>query len=152
MSDVIAAIEKDILNLKLKTQKQNIGTVVELGDGVARIEGLSDVSYSELLDFGQGLFGLALNLENYNVGAVLFGDFTKIKEGSEVKSTGRILEVPVGEGLIGRVVDALGEPLDGKGAITHPSGGGKAKTHYPVEKIASGVITRQSVNTPIQTG
>src|SRR3990167_6790211 len=145
MSDVIAAIEKDILNLKLKTQKQNIGTVVELGDGVARIEGLSDVSYSELLDFGQGLFGLALNLENYNVGAVLFGDFTKIKEGSEVKSTGRILEVPVGEGLIGRVVDGLGQPIDGKGAI-------KAATHYPVEKIASGVITRQSVNTPLQTG
>jgi len=145
MSDVIAAIEKDILNLKLKTQKQNIGTVVELGDGVARIEGLSDVSYSELLDFGNGLFGLALNLENYNVGAVLFGDFTKIKEGSEVKSTGRILEVPVGEALIGRVVDGLGSPIDGKGAI-------KAKTHYPVEKIASGVITRQSVNTPLQTG
>src|SRR3989344_1813306 len=145
MSDVIAAIEKDILNLKLKTQKQNIGTVVELGDGVARIEGLSDVSYSELLDFGQGLFGLALNLENYNVGAVLFGDFTKIKEGSEVKSTGRILEVPVGEGLIGRVVDGLGQPIDGKGAI-------KAATHYPVEKIASGVITRQSVNSPLQTG
>jgi len=145
MSDLIAQIEKDIKGLKLKVQKENIGTVVELGDGVARIEGLSDVSYSELLDFGNGLFGLALNLENYNVGAVLFGDFTKIKEGSEVKSTGRILEVPVGEALIGRVVDGLGSPIDGKGAI-------KTKTHYPVEKIASGVITRESVNTPLQTG
>ena len=145
MADLINQLESQITGLKLKTQKQNVGTVVELGDGVARIEGLSDVSYSELLDFGNGLFGLALNLENYNVGAVLFGDFTKIKEGSEVKSTGRILEVPVGEALIGRVVDGLGSPIDGKGAI-------KAKTHYPVEKIASGVITRQSVNTPLQTG
>ena len=145
MADLINQLESQITGLKLKTQKQNVGKVVELGDGVARIEGLSDVSYSELLDFGNGLFGLALNLENYNVGAVLFGDFTKIKEGSEVKSTGRILEVPVGEALIGRVVDGLGSPIDGKGAI-------KAKTHYPVEKIASGVITRQSVNTPLQTG
>jgi len=145
VADLINQLESQITGLKLKTQKQNVGTVVELGDGVARIEGLSDVSYSELLDFGNGLFGLALNLENYNVGAVLFGDFTKIKEGSEVKSTGRILEVPVGEALIGRVVDGLGSPIDGKGAI-------KAKTHYPVEKIASGVITRQSVNTPLQTG
>jgi len=145
VADLINQLESQITGLKLKTQKQNVGKVVELGDGVARIEGLSDVSYSELLDFGNGLFGLALNLENYNVGAVLFGDFTKIKEGSEVKSTGRILEVPVGEALIGRVVDGLGSPIDGKGAI-------KAKTHYPVEKIASGVITRQSVNTPLQTG
>ncbi len=145
MADLIEQIEDEIKGLKLKAQKQNVGIVTEIGDGVCRIEGLSDVFYSELLDFGQGIFGLALNLENYNVGAVLFGDFTKIKQGSEVKSTGRILEVPVGEGLIGRVVDGLGNPIDGKGAI-------KAKDHYPVEKIASGVITRQSVNTPLQTG
>lgn len=145
MADLIAQIESQIKGLRLKSQKENVGTVVELGDGVARIEGLSDVSYSELLDFGGGIFGLALNLENYNVGAVLFGDFTKIKEGDTVKSTGRILEVPVGEELIGRVVDGLGQPIDGKGAI-------KAKTHYPVEKIASGVITRQGVTVPLQTG
>ncbi|MEK7617260.1 MAG: F0F1 ATP synthase subunit alpha [Patescibacteria group bacterium] len=145
MADLISQIEGEIKGLKLKAQRQNVGTVVEVGDGVARIEGLSDVSYSELLNFGEGISGLALNLEQYSVGAVIFGDFTKIKEGAEVKTTGRILEVPVGEGLIGRVVNALGEPLDGKGAI-------KAKTHYPVEKIASGVITRESVNTPLQTG
>ncbi|MBI2020575.1 F0F1 ATP synthase subunit alpha [Candidatus Daviesbacteria bacterium] len=145
MTDILADIEKEIKGLKLKAQKENIGTVVEVGDGVARIEGLSEVSYSELLDFGQDIFGLALNLEQYNVGAVIFGDFTKVKEGTEVKTTGRILEVPVGEGLIGRVVDALGQPIDGKGPI-------KAKTHYPVEKIAPGVIQRQSVNTPLQTG
>ncbi len=145
MADLINQLENEIKGLKLKAQKQNVGIVAELGDGVARIEGLSDASYSELLDFGNDIFGLALNLENYNVGAVLFGDFTKVKEGDTVKATGRILEVPVGEGLIGRVVDGLGNPIDGKGAI-------KAKAYYPVEKIASGVITRQGVTVPLQTG
>ncbi len=144
MADLINLIESEIKDLKLKAQRQNVGAVIEAGDGVARIEGLSDASYSEILDFG-GIFGLALNLEQYNVGAVIFGDFTKIKAGTQVKTTGRILEVPVGEGLIGRVVNALGEPLDGKGPI-------KAKAYYPVEKVASGVITRESVNTPLQTG
>lgn len=143
--DLISQIESEIKGLKLKTQKQNTGVVVEVGDGVAKIEGLSQVAYSEILDFGQGIYGLALNLEQYSVGAIIFGDFTKVKEGREVKTTGRILEVPVGEGLIGRVVDALGQPIDGKGPV-------KAKDHYPVEKIAPGVITRQSVNTPLQTG
>lgn len=145
MANLIDQIEDQIKGLKLKAQKQNVGVVTEIGDGVARIEGLSDVQYSELIDFGNGVFGLALNLEQYNVGAVIFGDFTKIKEGDEVKTTGRILQVPVGEALVGRVVDALGNPIDGKGVI-------KAKDHYPVEKIAPGVITRQSVNTPLQTG
>ncbi len=144
-ASLIDQIEADIKGLKLKAQKQNIGVVTEIGDGVARVEGLSDVQYSELLDFGQGVFGLALNLEQYNVGAVIFGDFTKVKEGHQVKTTGQILQVPVGEGLVGRVVDALGSPIDGKGAI-------KSKDRYPVEKIAPGVITRQSVNTPLQTG
>jgi F-type H+-transporting ATPase subunit alpha len=145
MADLIQQIEKDIAGLKLKVQKQNVGRVVEIGDGVARIEGLSDVQSSELLDFGKGISGLALNLEQYNVGAVIFGDFTKVREGQEVKTTGRVLEVPVGEALIGRVVDALGNPIDGKGTI-------KTTKRYPVEKIAPGVITRQSVNTPLQTG
>lgn len=112
---------------------------------MARIEGLSDAQSSELLNFGDGIYGLALNLEQYSVGAVIFGDFTKVKEGQEVKTTGQILEIPVGEALLGRVVNALGEPIDGKAAI-------KAKAKYPVEKIAPGVITRQSVNTPLQTG
>ncbi|MBI2040356.1 F0F1 ATP synthase subunit alpha [Candidatus Microgenomates bacterium] len=144
-ADIITKIEQDIKGLKFKLQKQNVGVVSEVGDGVAKIEGLSDVQYSEVLDFGQNVYGLALNLEQYSVGAVIFGDFTKVKEGTQVKVTGRILEVPVGEALVGRVVDALGNPLDGKGSI-------KAKTKYPVEKIAPGVITRQSVNTPLQTG
>lgn len=145
MADVIAQIQKDIQGLKLKAQRQNVGVVTEIGDGVAKIEGLSDVQYSELIDFGKGVSGLALNLEQYSVGAVIFGDFTKVKMGDSVKTTGEILQVPVGEALIGRVVDALGSPIDGKGPI-------KAKTRYPVEKIASGVITRQKVNTPLQTG
>ncbi len=145
MADLIAEIESQIKGLKLKAQRENVGVVTEIGDGVARIEGLSDVKYSELLDFGKGVTGLALNLEQYNVGAVIFGDFTKIKEGDQVKTTGQILQVPAGEALIGRVVDALGNPIDGKGAI-------KTKDRYPVEKIAPGVITRQKVNTPLQTG
>ena len=145
MADLISQIEKEIAGLKLKASRQNVGVVTEIGDGVARIEGLSDVQYSELLDFGSGVRGLALNLEQFSVGAVIFGDFTKIKQGAEVKTTGQILQVPVGEGLIGRVVDGLGNPIDGKGSI-------KASSHYPVEKIAPGVITRQSVNTPLQTG
>lgn len=146
--NVITKIEQEIKHLKLKAIRQNVGLVTEVGDGVAKIEGLSDVQYSELLDFsssGKNIYGLALNLEQYNVGAVIFGDFTKVKEGDLVKTTGRILEVPVGESLVGRVVDALGNPIDDKGAI-------KAKDYYPVEKIAPGVVTRQSVNTPLQTG
>ncbi|MBI2601214.1 F0F1 ATP synthase subunit alpha [Candidatus Daviesbacteria bacterium] len=145
MADLINQIESEIKGLKLKAVRQNVGKVTEVGDGVARIEGLSDVLASEMIDFGGGVFGLALNLEEYNVGAVVLGDFTKIKEGDEVKTTGKVLQVPVGDALIGRVVDALGNPIDGKGPI-------KTKTSYPVEKIAPGVITRQSVTTPLQTG
>ncbi len=150
MADLIAQIEAEIKGLKFKAQRQNVGKVVEVGDGVARIEGLSDVGYSEIIDFGPSagsgqVYGLALNLEQYSVGAVIFGDFTQVHEGQEVKTTGKILQVPVGESLIGRVVDALGNPLDGKGKVV-------TKTHYPVEKIAPGVIERESVNTPLQTG
>lgn len=145
MTQLIDQIESEIKGLKLKSQRQNVGVVSEIGDGVARIEGLSDVQYSELIDFGKGIYGLALNLEQYSVGAVIFGDFTEVKEGDLVKTTGQILQVPVGEELIGRVVDPLGSPLDGKESI-------KTKNRYPVEKIAPGVITRQSVNTPLQTG
>ncbi len=145
MANIVTQLEKELSTLKLKVSKQNVGIVTEIGDGVARIEGLSDVQYSELINFGKGVSGLALNLEQYNVGAVIFGDYTKIKQGQEVKTTGQILQVPVGEALIGRVVDALGNPIDGKGVI-------KPSAKYPVEKIAPGVITRQSVNTPLQTG
>ena len=145
MADLIADIEKQIEGLKFKVSKQNTGEVVEIGDGIARIEGLSDVQSSELIAFPHGIYGLALNLEQYSVGAVIFGDFTKIKAGDEVKTTGQILQIPVGEAFLGRVVDALGNPVDGKGPI-------KASGKYPVEKIAPGVITRESVKTPLQTG
>jgi len=145
LADIIAQIEKEISGFKLKAQKQNVGTVVEIGDGIARIEGLSEVQSSELIVFPYNIFGLALNLEQYSVGAVIFGDFTKIKAGDEVKTTGQVLQVPVGQELVGRVVNALGQPIDGKGPI-------KSTKKYPVEKIAPGVITRQSVNTPLQTG
>ncbi len=145
MADIFKDIEKQIGSLKTKTTNQNVGTVLEIGDGIARIEGLSDVQASEMIDFGNGLFGLALNLEQYNVGAVVLGDFTKVKEGDQVKTTGQILEVPVGEELLGRVVNSLSVAIDGKGAL-------KTKQKYPVEKIAPGVITRQSVKVPLQTG
>src|ERR1051326_7151497 len=104
MANIISDIEKEIKGLKLKATKQNVGIVTEIGDGVSRIEGLSDAKALELLEFPGGVFGLALNLEQYNVGAVLLGDFTKLKEGHQVKTTGKILEVPVGDVLIGRVV------------------------------------------------
>lgn len=145
MPDLLADIQKEIKKLEFRATKENIGTVVEVGDGIARIEGLSDVQASELIAFEGGVAGLALNLEQFNVGAVILGDYTRVKEGSKVKTTGQILQVPVGQELIGRVVDALGNPIDGKGPI-------KAGQRYPIERIAPGVITRQSVNTPLQTG
>lgn len=145
MSNIVTEIENEIKGLKMKAQKENVGTVTEVGDGIARIEGLSDVQASELVEFESGVSGLALNLESYNVGAVIFGENTSVKEGDQVKTTGKILQVPVGQGMIGRVVNALGEPIDGKGKI-------KSDTNYPVEKIAPGVITRQSVSVPLQTG
>lgn len=145
MGNLIKEIEGQIKDLKLKAVRQNVGVVVETGDGIARIEGLSEVQASELIEFPGGILGLALNLEQYSVGAIILGDFTKIKEGLEVKTTGKLLQVPVGEEMLGRVVDALGKPIDGKGPI-------KAKQTYPVEKVASGVITRQSVSVPLQTG
>lgn len=145
MADVVAQLEKQIEGLKLKASREVTGTVVEVGDGIARIEGLSQVKASELIEFPGKVYGLALNLEQFNVGAVIFGDYTHIKEGDTVKTTGEILKIPVGEAMVGRVIDPLGNPLDGKGPI-------KAKTEYPVEKIAPGVITRQSVKTPLQTG
>lgn len=144
-ANIITDIEKQISGLKLKASKENVGVVTEVGDGIARIEGLSNVQSSELIEFPQNVYGLALNLEQYNVGAVILGDFTKIQEGDQVKTTGAVLQIPVGDGLVGRVVDALGNPIDGKGPI-------KATKRYPLEKIAPGVITRQSVNTPLQTG
>lgn len=145
MSELLQNLEKKIAELKASARKKNVGIVREVGDGVARIEGLDDIMYNEMLDFGNGVMGLALNLEETNVGAIILGDYTKVKEGQEVYGTGRLLEVPVGKGLLGRVVNPLGEPLDGKGPV-------QFDTYYPLEKIAPGVITRRSVNQPVLTG
>lgn len=136
-------IEKFKSNSQISVEK--VGTVIESGDGIARMTGLSDVMASEMLDFGNSVYGVALNLEEDTIGAMILGHSDAIKEGDAVKSTGRILSVPVGEALIGRVVSPLGEALDGGPAI-------KSSTYYPVEKIAPGVIQRQSVNRPLQTG
>jgi len=145
MSDLLREIEAQITGAKLATAKQNVGVVREIGDGVAKIEGLTDTMLNEMLDFGHGITGLALNLEETEVGAIILGDFTKIKEGDEVRTTGKLLQVPVGRELLGRVVNALGQPLDGKGPV-------KSATQYPVEKIAPGIIKRRSVSQPVQTG
>src|SRR5207237_8505289 len=130
---------------KTPTSKSNVGIVRECGDGVARIEGLSDVMLNEMIEFPNGVFGLALNLEETEVGAILLGDPTKVSEGDEAKTTGKLLQVPVGKALLGRVVNTLGQPLDDKGPI-------KTETFYPLEKIAPGVIKRKSVSQPVQTG
>jgi F-type H+-transporting ATPase subunit alpha len=145
MSSILEEIETKIAGLKTSTTRSNVGTVRETGDGVARIEGLSDVMLNEMVEFPHGVFGLALNLEETEVGCILLGDMTKIAEGDEVKTTGRLLSVPVGKALLGRVVNTLGQPLDNKGPV-------KSEIFYPVEKIAPGVIKRKSVSQPVQTG
>src|SRR5580765_6706170 len=145
MSTLLQEIESKIAGVKTTTAKQNVGTVREIGDGVAKIEGLTDAMLNEMLDFGGGVTGLALNLEETEVGAIILGDYTKVEEGGEVRTTGKLLQVPVGKALLGRVVNALGQPLDGKGPI-------KGEANYPVEKIAPGIIKRKSVSQPVQTG
>jgi F-type H+-transporting ATPase subunit alpha len=145
MSNLLQEIEAQISGAKTATAKQNVGTVREIGDGVAKIEGLTDTMLNEMLDFGNGITGLALNLEETEIGAIILGDYTSIKEGQEVRTTGKLLQVPVGKGLLGRVVNAIGQPLDGKGPI-------KNEAFYPVEKIAPGIIRRKSVSQPVQTG
>lgn len=142
---IIEQLEKQIENFETRTQTEKIGTVIEIGDGVAKISGLADAMASEMLEFKNGIYGVALNLEEGQIGAMILGKAEDIKEGDTVKSTGKILSVPVGENLIGRVVGPLGEARDGKGKIN-------SKEFYPVEKIAPGVITRKSVSVPVQTG
>lgn len=146
---LVKSLEKKLAAWHSDISTETIGEIIEVGDGIARVAGLSDCLASEMLEFtskdGQKVFGLALNLEENTVGAIILGDYQILQAGDKVKGTKRVLEVPVGEAVIGRVVDPLGLPLDGKGPI-------KTKTFYPVEKIAPGVITRQSVNQPLQTG
>lgn len=145
MSNILQEIESQIAGLKTAVTKSNVGVVREIGDGAAKIEGLSDVMLNEMIEFPGGLYGLALNLEETEVGCVLLGSGENIKAGDEVRTTGRLLSVPVGKSLLGRVVSTLGEAQDGKGEI-------KGEAQYPVEKIAPGIITRKSVSVPVQTG
>jgi F-type H+-transporting ATPase subunit alpha len=145
MSSLLQEIEAQIAGAKASVTRQNVGQIREISDGVCKIEGLSDCMANEMLDFGGGVIGLALNLEETEVGAIILGDYTSLREGSEVKTTGKLLSVPVGKGLLGRVVDVLGRPLDGKGPI-------EASAFYPVEKIAPGIVKRKSVSQPLQTG
>ncbi|HEY0803149.1 MAG TPA: F0F1 ATP synthase subunit alpha [Steroidobacteraceae bacterium] len=144
-SEISDLIKARIDKFKSPTEARNVGTVVSVTDGIVRIHGLADARYGEMLEFVGNTFGLALNLERDSVGAVVLGDYKHISEGSEVKTTGRILEVPVGPELLGRVVDALGQPIDGKGPVN-------AKLKSPLERVAPGVIFRKSVSQPVQTG
>jgi F-type H+/Na+-transporting ATPase subunit alpha len=145
MSTVLEQIEQQIAKLSNKAVKKNTGNIRSIADGVAKLDGLSDVMYNEMVQFPGGAIGIALNLEEDEVGCVILGDVSQLKEGDEVQTTGRLLSVPVGKGLLGRVVDALGRPVDGKGPID-------AKEFYPVEKIAPGIIVRKSVSQPVLTG
>ena len=145
MSTLLQDIEAQIAGVKASVAKQNVGVVREIADGVAKIEGLTDVMLNEMIDFGNGVVGLALNLEETEVGAVILGEYTSVAEGQEVRTTGQLLSVPVGKGLLGRVVNVLGQPVDGKGPIS-------SSVSYPVEKIAPGIIKRKSVSQPLQTG
>jgi F-type H+-transporting ATPase subunit alpha len=144
-SEISDLIKSRIENFKSASEARNVGTVVTVTDGICRIHGLADVRYGEMIEFPGNLFGLALNLEQDSVGAVVLGDYKGISEGDTVKTTGRILEVPVGRELLGRVVDALGQPLDGKGPL-------KTTESAPIERVAPGVIYRKSVSQPVQTG
>lgn len=145
-NDIIASLREQIAAFSPQVQEEQVGTVLSVADGVARISGLVNVKSQEMLQFGEGVYGLALNLEQDVVGAILLSNASEVKAGDSVKATGRILSIPVADGVIGRVVDALGTPLDGKGALAGKS------VYVPIEKIAPGVMTRQSVNTPVQTG
>uniref|UniRef100_UPI004072FDC4 ATPase Hybrid F1 with the ancestral core domains Chain A n=1 Tax=Bacillus sp. (strain PS3) TaxID=2334 RepID=UPI004072FDC4 len=143
--EISALIKQQIENYESQIQVSDVGTVIQVGDGIARAHGLDNVMSGELVEFANGVMGMALNLEENNVGIVILGPYTGIKEGDEVRRTGRIMEVPVGEELIGRVVNALGQPIDGKGPIN-------AKEFRPVERKAPGVVDRQPVKEPLQTG
>ena len=145
MPGLVEEIEAQIAGLKTAAGKENIGTIREVGDGVARVEGLSDAMVNEMLDLGHGITGLAVDLDETEVGVIILGDYTRLQEGDEVRATGRLLQVPVGKGLLGRIINTLGEPLDGKGPV-------QCDTTYPVEKLAPGIIQRSPVRQPVQTG
>jgi F-type H+/Na+-transporting ATPase subunit alpha len=145
MSDLLMQLEAEIEGAKTVAARQNVGVIREISDGVAKIEGVADAMLNEMLDLGHGITGLALNLEETEVGVIILGDYTQLQEGDEARTTGKLLQVPVGKGLLGRVVNTLGQPIDGRGPV-------KSEVAYPVEKLAPGIIRRQSVNQPVQTG
>ncbi len=145
MANLIQEIEAQIAGAKAASIKRSVGVIREIGDGVARVEGLGDAMLNEMLDLGRGITGLALSLEETEVGVIILGDYTSLQEGDEVRATGKLLQVPVGKGLLGRVVNTLGEPVDGKGPIA-------SSESYPVEKIAPGIMRRRPISQPVQTG
>jgi F-type H+-transporting ATPase subunit alpha len=145
MATLLEDIEAQIAGAKATALKRSVGVIREIGDGVARVEGLGDVMLNEMLDLGHGVTGIALSLEETDVGVIILGDYTSLEEGDEVRATGNLLQVPVGKGLLGRVVNTLGEPVDGKGPIA-------SDTAYPVEKIAPGIMRRRPIGQPVQTG
>ena len=145
MADLLEELEAQIAGAKARAARQNVGVIREIGDGVARVEGLTDAMLNEMLDLGHGITGLALNLEETEVGVIILGDYTQLQEGDEVRTTGKLLQVPVGKALLGRVVNTLGEPLDGNGPIG-------SHVFYPVEKLAPGIIRRSPVRQPVQSG
>ena len=146
---LVKSLQKQLEDWQAETTEETVGEVIEVGDGIAKVSGLSDVMASEMLEFetsaGEKIYGVVLNLEEFSVGAIILGEYGGLKEGDKVLRTERILEVPVGDAVIGRVVNPLGQALDGKGDV-------QSKEFYPVEKIAPGVISRQSVSQPLQTG
>src|SRR5256884_6222938 len=133
MASLIQDLEEQIAGVKTAAISRNVGVIREIGDGVARVEGLDDVMLNEMLNLGRGITGLALNLDETEVGVVILGDYTRLEEGDEARTTGKLLQVPVGKGLLGRVVNTLGEPLDGKGPVV-------SEVAYPVENLAPGII------------
>src|SRR6201987_3459197 len=145
MDELLQELEAQIAGAKTALGKQNIGFIREIGECVAKVEGLTDAMVNEMLDFGHGITGLALDLDETEVGVIILGDYTKLEEGNEVRATGKLLQVPVGKGLLGRVVNTLGEPVDGKGPI-------KSDVAYPVEKMAPGILRRRPIRQPVQTG
>jgi F-type H+/Na+-transporting ATPase subunit alpha len=145
MADLLHEIEAQIAGAKATPARQNVGVIREIADGVAKVEGLSDAMLNEMLDLGHGITGLALDLDETEVGVIILGDYTQLEEGDEVRTTGKLLQVPVGKGLLGRVVNTLGEPVDGKGPV-------KSEVAYPVEKMAPGILRRRPVSQPVQTG
>jgi len=145
MADLLQELEAQIAGAKTAPGRQNVGFIREVGDGVAKVEGLTDAMVNEMLDFGGGITGIALDLDETEVGVIVLGDYTKLEEGDEVRATGKLLQVPVGKSLLGRVVNTLGEPVDGKGPI-------KSEVAYPVEKMAPGILRRRPIRQPVQTG